>query len=103
MIGQDWKCYETLRHFELSSAYYVSQPVLNLIVDNLAKAKNLKVLKLKSLYASLGHNAVKKEEKKSMISKISSYFTSTTKKEPKAPESLPDSDWPLRLASLRNL
>ena len=51
MIGQEWKCYETLMHFELSKATHLKQCVLNLIVTNLSKAANLKVVKLTELFA----------------------------------------------------
>lgn len=48
-IGQDWKCYQSLQHFELTHATCLKQFVLNQIADNLAKAVNLKVLRFRVL------------------------------------------------------
>ena len=41
MIGEDWKCYDSLRHFELNSARYLNQNVFCKITENLGKTKQL--------------------------------------------------------------
>jgi hypothetical protein len=48
VIGK-WQFLETLRHFELAGARFLTEAVLNEIAKNLAQAKQLKVLKFLSL------------------------------------------------------
>jgi hypothetical protein len=49
MIGEDWKCYDSLRHFELSQVKEISQNVMIQIAKNLGKMKQLRVLKVMDL------------------------------------------------------